>query len=304
MKEDTIITHNGIAHVDDFLSCCVLLAKEHSIKKIIRLPSNKTTVDSVKSEGKLFFVDIGRQFNPKLCLFDHHQISNDLCLCSFNLLIKHYYNIDYNEQSKIIPQAAFIGHADTNGISNALKSFIPSIAKGEIDSSCTLPISSLIEFSILSWFASSSEVNSTELLFSLMKTIGDIIDNYITARKDFYKNISSMNVMSLGNDIYAIDMVIQKGFTDIIDAYFLERSLHPKILISRSSQNPKQWCATRRITSIDFRKCKSKAISFIHNTGFFIAFEENTQIDTIVSIFNIFNQKNRKVNNARLNRAK
>lgn len=289
MIEKIIITHNGIAHVDDFLSCCILLAKECDIKKIIRLPSNETDINSVAIKGELFFVDIGRQFNPTLNLFDHHQLLNSLGLCSFNLIIKHYYNLDYNEQINILPQASFIGYADSNGVANALKSFIPSISKMELDSSCILSISSLLEFSILSWFSSLSEIHDNELLFSTMKIIGKYIDNYIIARRDFYKKIDLTNFIPLSSNIYVIDTIIQKGFTDIIDSYFLDHALNPKILISRSSQKPNQWCAIRRNTSIDFRKCNSKAIEFIHNTGFFIVFKENTQIETIASIFKIFN---------------
>ena len=289
MLEGVIITHNGIAHVDDFLSCCILLAKEDNIKRIVRLPSNETNVESTAIKGKLFFVDIGRQFNPSLNLFDHHQIPNDLRLCSFNLIIKHYYNLEYSEQANILPQSSFIGYADSNGIANALKGFIPSISKMELDNSCILSISSLLEFSMLSWFSSHSEIHENELLFSTMKTIGKYIDDYILARCNFYKKINSMDFVYIGSNIYAIDMVVQKGFTDIIDSYFLDHALNPKILISRSSQNPKQWCAIRRNASIDFRKCNSKAIEFIHNTGFFIVFKENTQLDNITSIFRVFN---------------
>ncbi len=75
-----IITHPGTAHSDDFLACCVLMAK-YGVPVERRDP---TQADLDNSE--ILVLDVGGQYNPAKLNFDHHHDLN--IQCSLVLVLK------------------------------------------------------------------------------------------------------------------------------------------------------------------------------------------------------------------------
>ncbi len=81
----TILTHPGGAHKDEFLACCVLLAR-HAVPVERREP---TEADLASPE--VCVVDVGHRHEPDLHNFDHHQFSRDLPpTCALSLVLQHF----------------------------------------------------------------------------------------------------------------------------------------------------------------------------------------------------------------------
>ncbi len=82
--EKTVWTHAGPAHMDDFLSCCLIAAWEVENAecefRIIR-SNNNTPADVV--------VDVGGEYDPARGRFDHHQLDKaGNGVCSLHLVSK------------------------------------------------------------------------------------------------------------------------------------------------------------------------------------------------------------------------
>jgi hypothetical protein len=89
-----IYTHNGNAHRDEFLAIALILAKEKDLFLIRRV----SEIHEVELEDpNVFVIDIGRQYDPQLRNFDHHQLPADADpTCSFSLILDYYgINRDY-----------------------------------------------------------------------------------------------------------------------------------------------------------------------------------------------------------------
>lgn len=80
-----IITHPGSAHLDDFLSCCLVIAKKGNVKKIKR---KEPDYGEIKNPI-IWKLDVGEKYDPDTKCFDHHQdeIDND---CTLSLLLKNW----------------------------------------------------------------------------------------------------------------------------------------------------------------------------------------------------------------------
>ena len=81
---DTILTHPGGAHKDEFLACSVLLAL-HPVPVVRREPTD----DDLNSPATCV-VDVGHRHEPALHNFDHHQLPKDHPpTCSLSLVLQH-----------------------------------------------------------------------------------------------------------------------------------------------------------------------------------------------------------------------
>jgi hypothetical protein len=83
-KFDTILTHAGSAHKDEFLACSVLLSL-HPVPVVRREPT-PADLDS----PAVCVVDVGHRHEPALHNFDHHQFPKDHPpTCSLSLVLQH-----------------------------------------------------------------------------------------------------------------------------------------------------------------------------------------------------------------------
>ncbi|MEM6602347.1 MAG: MYG1 family protein, partial [Verrucomicrobiota bacterium] len=80
-----IITHPGSAHKDDFLACCLLIARfPVTIQR--REPGEQDLADPATA-----VVDIGLRHQPELANFDHHQFPRDhVPTCSLSLVLQYF----------------------------------------------------------------------------------------------------------------------------------------------------------------------------------------------------------------------
>lgn len=81
---ETILTHPGGAHKDEFLACSVLLAL-HSVPLVRREPSREDLANP-----SICVVDVGHEHEPARNNFDHHQLPKDHPpTCSLSLVLQH-----------------------------------------------------------------------------------------------------------------------------------------------------------------------------------------------------------------------
>jgi len=155
----SIITHPGSAHLDDFLSCCLLLHKSGDIDIILR----KEPSDEEIQNPALWKLDVGERYDPARRCFDHHknQMTND---CTLSLLLKHWGLWNKAEATHQWLRTAVL--QDTHGSQAVIEQLgIPSEALGALDS--------FIKRTVLDMFGEQQTIRKGDLLFRLMEQIGD-----------------------------------------------------------------------------------------------------------------------------------
>lgn len=83
-KIETILTHPGSCHKDEFLACSLLLGVR-PVSIVRREPTESDLADP-----SIAVLDVGLSYNPELHNFDHHQLPKDHPpTCSLSLVLQH-----------------------------------------------------------------------------------------------------------------------------------------------------------------------------------------------------------------------
>lgn len=173
-----IITHPGGAHKDEFLACCVLLAKDSV--SILR----QEATDQELEDPEVVVVDVGHRHEPQLNNFDHHQFPrDDEPTCSLSLVL-----------SKL-------------GIYEDARSFCPWLEVAEwfdcrgpndtadwlgLDREVVGKLNSPIDITILQGFAKQAEHNPGEPIWEVMQMMGKELVEYITGLRGRIDEVSKI----------------------------------------------------------------------------------------------------------------
>jgi GNAT superfamily N-acetyltransferase len=173
-----IITHPGGAHKDEFLACCVLLAKDSV--SILR----QEATDQELEDPEVVVVDVGHRHEPQLNNFDHHQFPRDAePTCSLSLVL-----------SKL-------------GIYEDARSFCPWLEVAEwfdcrgpndtadwlgLDREVVGKLNSPIDITILQGFAKQAEHNPGEPIWEVMQMMGKELVEYITGLRGRIDEVSKI----------------------------------------------------------------------------------------------------------------
>ena len=173
-----IITHPGGAHKDEFLACCVLLAKDSV--SILR----QEATDKELEDPEVVVVDVGHRHEPQLNNFDHHQFPRDAePTCSLSLVL-----------SKL-------------GIYEDARSFCPWLEVAEwfdcrgpndtadwlgLDREVVGKLNSPIDITILQGFAKQAEHNPGEPIWEVMQMVGKELVEYITGLRGRIDEVSKI----------------------------------------------------------------------------------------------------------------
>jgi hypothetical protein len=173
-----IITHPGGAHKDEFLACCVLLAKDSV--SILR----QEATDQELEDPEVVVVDVGHRHEPQLNNFDHHQFPRDAePTCSLSLVL-----------SKL-------------GIYEDARSFCPWLEVAEwfdcrgpndtadwlgLDREVVGKLNSPIDITILQGFAKQAEHNPGEPIWEVMQMVGKELVEYITGLRGRIDEVSKI----------------------------------------------------------------------------------------------------------------
>ncbi len=174
-----IITHSGFAHLDDFLSTCLILYKDKEVDTILR---RAEVTEEELNDPDIWKVDLSKTHDPDLRAFDHHQ--KDMDDCSFSLLLKHW---DHWERANTVYSwiPALI-EIDTSGLGKVLNQ------KG-ISHSDYFQLDTFIKTAYLEIFQKYKRIEKKKLMFHSMKQIGkeffDGITTYESILEDFDFNL-------------------------------------------------------------------------------------------------------------------
>lgn len=162
---ETIITHPGGAHKDDFLACAVLLT-EAPVPILRRDP----TLDEL-ADPRFAVVDIGHEHNSERNNFDHHQLPRDhVPTCALSLILQHL------------------------GIYEAAREFCPWLevaewfdCRGPVDTAEWLGLdrellsrlNSPLDVTLTRRFANETEHRPGQALWEVMRMIGQDLVDYI-----------------------------------------------------------------------------------------------------------------------------
>ncbi len=84
MSFSQILTHPGGSHKDEFLACCLMMAK-HAVPVIRREP-----IDADLADPTIAVLDVGGEHVPERGNFDHHQFPKDHPpICALSLVLQH-----------------------------------------------------------------------------------------------------------------------------------------------------------------------------------------------------------------------
>ena len=171
---ETILTHPGGAHADEFLACSVLLAI-HPARIVRREP---TPDDLARTD--VCVVDVGHRHDPALHNFDHHQLPKDHPpTCALSLVLQHLGLYDDARQFCDWLEAA--EWFDARGPVHTAKwlgTTTDTLAR----------LNSPVQSALLRRFAQTVQLDAGEPLWEMMRVIGGDIIDYIKSlrtRLDF-----------------------------------------------------------------------------------------------------------------------
>ncbi len=166
----TILTHPGGAHKDDFLACCLLLAT--SPAPIVRRDPTEGELD----DPSFCVVDIGGRHEPHLMNFDHHQLPRDhKPTCSVSLVLQ-WLGV-YNDAKRFCEWLEPTEWFDCRGP-------VKTADWLGVDREVLNKLNSPIDVTVLRRFAYSEFLGPGDIIWELMKMIGEDLLNYIRSLRE------------------------------------------------------------------------------------------------------------------------
>ncbi len=161
----SILTHPGSAHKDEFLACCVLVS-QHPVA-IQRREPEPSDLDN----PSVCVVDVGEAHDPKTSNFDHHQFPRDnVPTCSLSLVLQH---LDLYEDAQAfcdwLEPAEWFDCRGANGTARWLGVERDIIGK----------LSSPIDITLLRRFAAQDLHSPDQPLWQVMRMIGEDLVDYL-----------------------------------------------------------------------------------------------------------------------------
>lgn len=188
-----ILTHPGSAHKDDFLACCLLIAK-HPVGIVRRDPSAEEL-----SDASVAVVDIGDSHDPKLGNFDHHQFPREHPpTCSLSLILQHFGL--YEDARRFCDWLEPAEWLDTRGPVETSRWL-------DIPRDTLAKLNSPIDVTLLRRFASHQELQAGAPLWEVMRWIGrDLIDYLVQLRQrlDFIAENAQVWTIEIPDDRFEV----------------------------------------------------------------------------------------------------
>lgn len=234
-----IVVHSGLAHADDLLAVCLLLAK-YPDAKVARVANPDLSEDAV-------FVDVGGRYEPPRFL-DHHQDS--AIHSSFALVLEHHYGIPLE---KLPLSYKFYDLKDRIGLKAACE---------ELGVAPSLP--SPLEIALIEVFSKRSEIAPGDPLHSVLIEIGRSVVEGLNAYLSLTERIKGRIETENGTILLVDDPTVQ------IQA-IKEQSSGVIGVVKPNSRNPQQTDLLSIDNNPHFRPSNYLTwarTAFVHQTGF------------------------------------
>ncbi|HQW29357.1 MAG TPA: MYG1 family protein [Verrucomicrobiales bacterium] len=165
-----ILTHPGSSHKDDFLACCLLVAR-HGVPVWRRDPTDEDLADP-----QIAVVDVGGEHDPKRSNFDHHQFPRDHePVCALSLVLQ---DLGLYEDARsfcewLEPAEWF----DTRG------PFATAEWLG-VDRSLVNRLNSPVDITLLRRFAQKRELVPGDPIWEVMRMVGEDLFMYLRTLRE------------------------------------------------------------------------------------------------------------------------
>ena len=165
-----ILTHPGSAHKDDFLACCLLVAR-HGVPIWRRDPTAEDLADP-----RIAVIDVGGEHDPAKSNFDHHQFPRDHApICALSLVLQ---DLGLYEDARsfcewLEPAEWF----DTRG------PFVTADWLG-VDRSIVNRLNSPVDITLLRRFAQKRELGQGDPVWEVMRMVGEDLFMYLRTLRD------------------------------------------------------------------------------------------------------------------------
>jgi len=165
-----ILTHPGGAHKDEFLACCALIA-EYGVPLVRREPT-----DGDLTDPSVCVVDVGDQHTPELHNFDHHHFPRETDpVCALSLVLQH---LGVYEDARLfcewLEPAEWFDCRGAKGTAEWLG----------VDREVVSKLVSPVDITLLNRFAKCSELKPGDLLYDVMKWVGEDLLSYLHTMRD------------------------------------------------------------------------------------------------------------------------
>jgi len=179
MEFSQILTHPGGSHKDEFLACCLLLAK-NPVTIVRREPTAEDLADPAVA-----VVDVGHEHVAERGNFDHHQFPKDYPpTCSLSLILQHF-GI-YEDARAFCDWLEPAEWFDTRGPVETARWL-------GMERETLFKLNSPIDITLLRRFAGTSSLAPGEPLWEVMRWIGEDLLSYVKtlrARLDFIEKVA------------------------------------------------------------------------------------------------------------------
>lgn len=272
-----IVTHNGGAHVDDFLASCILLCNlDDAI--LCRQPATEEDLN----DPNVWVIDQGRQYNSKLNNYDHHHLETEKCAVTM-LLDDIAYSITYRE---LFPEWKFIEQADSRG------PFVAGRLFGDGAGKYAEYTRSPIVGALLKRFSKCEGLVVDEALLNIMKGIGESIF------EDFWK------MEALLMEIGSYHKMLEYGGYSILDVsssncpaqlptkqWSKINNVSPDIILAKNYRGNGGYRMIRTNDSTISFNDKHPSVTFAHITGFLVCFDDRENFKQIIDLSTCYEHK-------------
>jgi hypothetical protein len=188
-----IVTHPGGAHKDEFLACCLFLAR-------YRIPVlRKETTPAELDDPQIIAIDTGHRHEPERLNFDHHQFPSDhLPICSLSLVLQHFGL--YEDAGKFCNWLEPLEWFDSKGA-------VETANWLDVDFNVVNRLNSPVDIGMLLLFASQNKWSPGDPLWEIMRQMGTNLLNYLDtmhARMEFIDQHREIWKIPHGGESYNI----------------------------------------------------------------------------------------------------
>jgi hypothetical protein len=262
-----IITHPGSAHLDDFLSTCLVIFRAGDVEEVYRREPTQEEIN----DPSIWKLDVGDNHDSDLKCYDHHQYAmND---CTLSLLLKEWELLD--KALEVHTWLKTVIANDVGGSKEVARLLNVSYTALE-------HLDSFVERTVLDIFQKKKKFTKGSALFSLMKIIGRRffrqIDQYYTLKEElegkveFYR-IKNVPIVSCYKDVKYSRMLIRLLNEKKREAFQDEKG---GIAIYPNNRPPGTIALSRYHDDkrVDFTRISHyEKVNFAHPKGFFASVE-------------------------------
>lgn len=172
-----ILTHPGSAHRDDFLACCLLVAR-------FGLPVwRRDPTDEDLRDPEIWVVDIGGEHDPERGNFDHHQFpAEHEPICSLSLVLQHF---GLYEDAR-----AFCEWLEPTEWFDSRGPFATADWLG-IDRAVTNRLNSPVDITLLRRFAQRRELEPGDPVWEVMRMVGEDLFMYLRTLRERLDHVAA-----------------------------------------------------------------------------------------------------------------